>query len=160
MPRVFIALGGNRPGTAQAFTKALAACASFLAVKKKSPVYKSKAQYWRRQPDFLNMVIAGETSLPAMPLLMRLKRIEREGGRRGTYPRYGPRLIDLDILYYHRLQFRSKALTIPHPKRAERLFVLRPLCDIAPHWRDPVRRSSVKTLCRSRNLQKSTCLRV
>jgi 2-amino-4-hydroxy-6-hydroxymethyldihydropteridine diphosphokinase len=83
------------------------------------------------QPRFLNQVVGGETALEPAFLLSFLKSIETSMGRTET-ARYGPRLIDLDILSYDGRVIQSPGLTIPHPRLAERRFVLVPLAEIAP----------------------------
>lgn len=85
------------------------------------------------QPDFVNAAAGLLTRLPALELLARLKQIERAHGRvPGEGPRWGPRVIDLDLLVLGRRQIESAELTVPHPGIAERNFVLFPLLEIAP----------------------------
>jgi 2-amino-4-hydroxy-6-hydroxymethyldihydropteridine diphosphokinase len=81
------------------------------------------------QPRFLNAVVAGETPLAPEQLLDTLKRIESEMGRTEGR-RWGPRTIDLDILFYGEISYESERLTIPHPRIAERAFVLAPLAEV------------------------------
>ncbi|MGH9578023.1 MAG: 2-amino-4-hydroxy-6-hydroxymethyldihydropteridine diphosphokinase, partial [Terriglobales bacterium] len=93
---------------------------------------------------FLNCVVEVETELMPLGLLHLLKRIERELGRNpsaGAQP--AARSIDLDILGYGQLVADSPELTLPHPRLAERRFVLEPLRELAPDWRHPVTRLSV-----------------
>jgi 2-amino-4-hydroxy-6-hydroxymethyldihydropteridine diphosphokinase len=84
------------------------------------------------QPRFLNGVAAVETGLGPRDLLDRLLRVERELGRRRTGPRFGPRTIDLDLLVHGDLVVDEPGLTVPHPRLAERRFVLEPLAELAP----------------------------
>ncbi len=88
------------------------------------------------QPWFLNQVVEAETTLFPRQLLARLLRIEREMGRRRLVPN-GPRVIDLDILLFGYLTIRAAGLEIPHPRIAERRFVLEPLAELAPGIRHP-----------------------
>ena len=81
------------------------------------------------QNKFLNAVLKIETKLPALTLLRRLKEIESQMGRKKTV-RFGPRVIDLDILLYADKVKKSKALTIPHPKMFDRDFVFKPLMEV------------------------------
>lgn len=81
------------------------------------------------QPKFLNGALKIKTNLPPLTLLKEIKKIEKELGRAKTV-RYGPRVIDLDILLYADKIIKSKALTIPHPKMFIRDFVIRPLSEI------------------------------
>ena len=96
------------------------------------------------QPAFVNAVAEIETVLRPEALLDRLHLIERMAGRRRTL-RWGPRTLDLDLLDYHGLVRRPPARPVlPHPGIAERIFVLAPLAEIAPHWRHPLTR---RTAC-------------
>lgn len=120
----------------------------FCVIHKKSSIIRTKAQYISDQPDFANQVIYGETSLSPQELLSHLKAIEEKMGRQTTY-RNGPRLIDLDILYYGDLVLEQKEpfeLIIPHPRIQERLFVLEPLLEIAPDHICPKTGLSLKSL--------------
>jgi len=94
--------------------------------------------YNEDQGLFLNAVIAVETDLRPAALLRRLKMLEIEMGREGTGLRYGPRAIDLDILFYGDEVISEPSLEIPHPTVAERAFVLVPLKEIRPRLVHPV----------------------
>jgi 2-amino-4-hydroxy-6-hydroxymethyldihydropteridine diphosphokinase len=97
------------------------------------------------QPAFLNMVIKAKTSLEPEALLEYLKQLEVELGREQNF-RWGPRLIDLDILFYDDLVLDSPPLVIPHLRLHERTFVLVPLADVAPDLIHPVFHRSVSDL--------------
>lgn len=137
MVRVFIALGSNLGDRRGNLDRALHAMDAIVHVTARSSIYETDPAYVADQPSFLNMVVAGETGLHAEPLLSELKRIEADVGRVPTR-RNGPRVIDLDILYYGDQVMDTGRLIVPHPRIAERLFVLEPLCEIAPDWRHPV----------------------
>lgn len=137
MARVFIALGGNQGDRSALLAAALDALSEHVGIETRSPIYETAAKYVTDQPDFLNMVIEGDTALTPEGLLDALKEIEGLLGRRAD-PRYGPRPIDLDILFYDAVRMDTPRLTIPHPRIAERRFVLQPLCDIAANLRHPV----------------------
>jgi 2-amino-4-hydroxy-6-hydroxymethyldihydropteridine diphosphokinase len=107
------------------------------------------AQAW-----FLNLVVEAETDLFPMQLLARTAGIERALGRVRTTPK-GPRTIDIDILLYGNAVVQSAKLQIPHPRMAERRFVLAPLADLAPDLRHPVLHKSVRELLGMVRLQKS-----
>jgi len=81
------------------------------------------------QPEFLNAALKIETRLPALTLLKKLKEIERQMGRKKT-ARFGPRIIDLDILLYADKVIAGRKLTIPHPRMFERDFVIKPLMEV------------------------------
>ena len=102
-----------------------------IVVKKRSSMYETKPRGVADQPQFINMALEVETGLEPYDLLRTLKDIEREIGRRETF-KWGPRIIDLDILLFDALFLRDNSLQIPHPLMHERDFVLKPLCEIAP----------------------------
>ena len=97
------------------------------------------------QPPFLNGAVVGETALAPEALLGELLALERERGRERTGVR-APRTLDLDLLLYGDLIVDSPTLVIPHPRFAERAFVLEPLAEIAPQMRDPRTGKSVARL--------------
>lgn len=133
---VYLALGanlGDRWGNLRAAIQALPPTLQLLAA---SPVYETPPWGYLDQPAFLNQVIQAQTDLPPLDLLRRLKQLEVKLGRRPG-ARYGPRMIDLDILLYDDLQLETPTLTIPHPHLGERAFVLVPLADLAPDLRPP-----------------------
>ncbi|HEY9075827.1 MAG TPA: 2-amino-4-hydroxy-6-hydroxymethyldihydropteridine diphosphokinase [Anaerolineaceae bacterium] len=135
--RVYIAMGTNLGDRAANLEKAIALLPPDAQPMRLSPIYETEPWGYTDQPAFLNAVLEAETSLPPLDLLAALKRIESEIGRKPTF-RYGPRLIDLDILFYDDLILEADNLVIPHPRLAERLFVLQPLADLAPDLRHPV----------------------
>ncbi|MCE5322886.1 2-amino-4-hydroxy-6-hydroxymethyldihydropteridine diphosphokinase [bacterium] len=96
-----------------------------------SSIYITKPVGVKDQPDFANAVIAVKTALDPYELLELCNKIEREMGRKRTI-RWGPRVIDMDILLYEDVNISEKQLTIPHPMMMERAFVLIPLAEIAP----------------------------
>lgn len=131
MTRVHIALGSNLGDRMANLEAAIAALAPVLADLERSPVYDTDPKYVTDQPRFLNMVVAGETQLDPQALLTILKGIEQRLGRTAG-ERYGPRPIDLDILFYGDDSIDRPELAVPHPRLSERAFVLRPLADIDP----------------------------
>lgn len=137
MTEVYIALGSNLGDRAANLEAAIAALSPDVTVIGRSPIYETEPQYVTDQPAFLNMVVYGETQLDPQSLLRRLKDIEKGLGR-GPTVRYGPRPIDLDIVFFGDRTVDSPDLVIPHPRLAERVFVLKPLSDLAPGARHPV----------------------
>lgn len=135
MATAYLGLGtnlGDRPANLRA---AIAALADLGRVEGRSRVYETAPVHVTDQPLFLNMAVRLETGLPPRPLLAGLKAIERALGRVASR-RYGPRLIDLDILLYDHLVLADEDLAIPHPRLSERRFALAPLADLAaaePH---------------------------
>ena len=98
----------------------------------RSPLYRSRPLGPIAQPDFVNAVVAVLTQLPSDELLAALRALEIGLGRPAHHERWGPRIIDLDLLTYAREQRTDAQLTLPHPGIVERNFVLYPLADIAP----------------------------
>ncbi len=131
-----IGLGGNVGDVAEAIAHALDAIAQLPGTRllRRSRLYRTPAWGMTAQPDFVNAAAVVETSLEAHDLLANLLRIEREAGRdRNDQPqRWGPRVIDLDLLLYGEATIAQEGLRIPHPHLHERAFVLVPLAEIAP----------------------------
>ncbi len=110
-----------------------------------SSFYRTAPLGYRDQDWFVNGVIKMETDLTARELLRSLKTIESRMGRRETF-RWGPRAIDLDLLFYDEEQVESDDLQIPHPLLHERQFVLIPLAEIDPFLLHPVLKKTVQEL--------------
>ncbi len=133
----YLALGSNLGDREAHLRAATAAIAAHMQLVASSPIYETEPWGYTDQPPFLNQVLAVETDLSPAALLTWLKRLERDLGRQPTF-RYGPRVIDLDILLYDDLVLQTPTLTIPHPRLHERAFVLVPLADLAPDLVHPV----------------------
>lgn len=142
---VYLALGSNLGDRMANLRAAAAALSPALTVRRVSPVYQTSPWGVTDQPDFLNQVIEVETRLTPLDLLVYLKHLERELGRVPTV-RYGPRLIDLDILFFNQDVINLPELTIPHPRLAERAFVLVPLADLVPGLMHPELKRTVAEL--------------
>jgi 2-amino-4-hydroxy-6-hydroxymethyldihydropteridine diphosphokinase len=125
--------------------EALRALPPQVEIAKISRLYETAPAYLLAQPNFLNIAVEGWTRLSPYELLAYLKQLEKQIGRQKTV-RYGPRPIDLDIIFYDDLVLNEPDLIIPHPAMAERGFVLRPLADIAPDFVHPVLKRPVQTL--------------
>lgn len=146
MHKVYLLLGsnlGDREKNIDNAINELKACG--IVISKKSSLYNTAPWGYTEQPDFLNQAIECLTSLEPFELLKEIKKIEIKMGREKTV-RYGPRIIDIDIIFYDDLIFKSDELTIPHPLMHERDFVLKPLCEIAPDFVHPELKLSVKNL--------------
>ncbi len=129
----------------ESLRKAAKALASCVEVTSFSPVYETAPAYVTDQPVFLNAVVMGRTKFEPLPLLWASKNLERKVGRTPTF-RYGPRVIDIDILFYGGTILETPELTLPHPRMAERDFVLKPFNDIAPDWKNPVSGKTVREM--------------
>ena len=116
-----------------------------IAVRKQSRMYETEPWGIKDQPKFINMAIEVETDKKPEEFLRVLKEIEKEIGRTET-TKWGPRIIDLDILFYNDLILKTEDLEIPHPLLHERAFVLKPLCEIAPDKKHPVNGKTVKEM--------------
>jgi 2-amino-4-hydroxy-6-hydroxymethyldihydropteridine diphosphokinase len=107
-----------------------------MLITSESAIYETKPVGYTEQDNFLNMVVEVQTSYTAKELLVKCLRIEEKLGRKREI-RWGPRIIDLDILVYNQENIKSEQLMIPHPRMHERAFVLIPLCDINPNLMMP-----------------------
>ncbi|MGA7194973.1 MAG: 2-amino-4-hydroxy-6-hydroxymethyldihydropteridine diphosphokinase [Anaerolineales bacterium] len=142
---IYLALGTNLGDRSANLRAAIKALSPEIKVIAESKVYETPPWGYENQPAFLNMAVKCETALEPESLLKRLKQLEVQLGREQSF-RWGPRLIDIDILFYDDLILESESLTIPHPSLHERAFVLVPLAEIAPNFVHPVLKKSIKEL--------------
>ncbi len=142
---VYLALGSNLGDRAENLKEAIASLSPQMVVKAKSHVYETPPWGYEDQPRFLNQVLKVQTYLGPEPLLKHIKRLEIALGRKASF-RNGPRLIDIDILFYDDRVISTPILTIPHPHLHERGFVLLPLMDIAPDLVHPLTKKSVREM--------------
>ena len=150
---ILIALGSNRNGPwgnpHETVTRAVAELdRDGLRLVSASRLLVSLPFGKTNQPPFVNAVARISTHLPPQALMQKLHAIERSAGRRRML-RWGPRTLDLDLLDYHGLVSRKpQRLVLPHPGIAERIFVLKPLGEIAPRWKHPLLHASAAVLLR------------
>jgi 2-amino-4-hydroxy-6-hydroxymethyldihydropteridine diphosphokinase len=138
MTNVYLSLGSNMGDRAENIARAIAELGQRgVRVTQESSLYETEPLEIREQPWFLNCAVAAETELSAERLMEVLLEIEREMGRKRLVPK-GPRLIDMDILLYGSDIVKEPGLEIPHPRMAERKFVLVPLAEIAGEVDHPV----------------------
>ncbi len=142
---VYLALGSNLGNRLANLKQAVAVLSPQMEVKAKSHVYETPPWGYEDQPRFLNQVIKATTYLEPEPLLKHIKRLEVTLGRKASFQN-GPRLIDIDILFYDDLVLNTASLIIPHPRLHERGFVLLPLMDIDPDLVHPANQKSVREM--------------
>jgi 2-amino-4-hydroxy-6-hydroxymethyldihydropteridine diphosphokinase len=150
---VFLALGTNLGDRLQNLNEALERLAPYVTVEAVSQVYETAPAYVLDQPRFLNAALRGRTSLAPFELLDTLKRIEQDVGRVEGI-RYGPRMLDLDILLYADQVIDTPRLKVPHERMAERAFVLVPLAELAadlvpPQWQETIKQAAERELAQS-----------
>jgi 2-amino-4-hydroxy-6-hydroxymethyldihydropteridine diphosphokinase len=146
MAIIYIGIGsnlGDKEGNCKTAIERLSE--NGITVKKTSSPYRTKPWGVEDQPDFVNMAVKAETNVNPSELLTILKTIEKEMGRQDGV-RWGPRLIDLDLLFYDDLVFSCDELAIPHPLLHEREFVLLPMTEIAAEFVHPVLKATIKQL--------------
>lgn len=143
--RVFLGLGSNVGNRQKNLEEAIKILSQYIEITKKSKIYETKPVGVENQPDFLNMAIMGDTELDHLTLFKFIKDTEKKVGRIERY-RWGPREIDIDILFFNDLIYESNFLQIPHPRLHERDFVLKPLMDLEPKFIHPVFKKSIEEL--------------
>ena len=146
MNKAYLLTGGNEGdrylNMQQARTNIEHICGQLLLV---SSLYETAPWGNADQADFLNQVLLVETKLSPQELLRSIFFIEEKGGRKRTV-KNAPRTIDIDILFYNHLVLEEPGLTIPHPRIADRRFVLEPLNEISPDYLHPVLGKSIRQL--------------
>jgi len=146
--KVYILTGSNQGQRKRFLQKAIEQidkhCGSIINV---SSIYETAAWGNTKQAAFLNQVIIIQTKLSPDELMQQLLLIETGLGRIRT-GKYGPRIIDLDILFYDELIYHSAIVTLPHPAIQERKFVLIPLAELSPRKIHPVYKKSIPVLLR------------
>ncbi len=148
MQEVYLSIGSNLGDRVANIQTALAMLKEKTQLQKVSSLYETAPVDYLEQPSFINAACSLHTDLDPWPLLEFLKDIERAMGREPTVPQ-GPRVIDLDILLYGSLVVELPDLTIPHPRMAQRAFVLVPLAEIGLQLLHPVTGQSVANLLES-----------
>jgi 2-amino-4-hydroxy-6-hydroxymethyldihydropteridine diphosphokinase len=126
-----LALGGNQGPVEQTLRLALRQLRASLGPVETASLYRTRAVSPIPQPDYLNTAALARTALPPEAVLALAKALERAAGRRRG-ARFGPRPLDIDLLFYADLRADAAEMTLPHPRLRERRFVLEPLAEIAP----------------------------
>jgi 2-amino-4-hydroxy-6-hydroxymethyldihydropteridine diphosphokinase len=146
---VFLSLGSNMGNRLKYLTDATDIIEKRIGlVTKKSSVYESEPWGNKNQNAFYNQIISIHTSLDAKILLKTILNIEVELGRKRT-EHWGPREIDVDILFYNSQIINDKDLVVPHPEIANRMFVLMPMTELAPDFIHPIIKKSIRDLMRT-----------
>jgi 2-amino-4-hydroxy-6-hydroxymethyldihydropteridine diphosphokinase len=146
--RVFVCAGSNLGDKAENCRNGILEVARTTGsvLKSRSPLYRTEPVDFRDQEWFVNGVAEFETALSPHALLTALKQIERRAGRTEGGIRFGPRVLDLDIIFYGDAVIETGDLAIPHPRMHQRRFVLRPMRDIAPELVHPVLKKTMRDL--------------
>jgi 2-amino-4-hydroxy-6-hydroxymethyldihydropteridine diphosphokinase len=143
--RVWIGLGANLGDATKTFLAVYHYLSDSLKDLRASSLFITRPFGYTNQGNFTNAVISGICQLAPVDLLTLLQRIECQLGKRKLRPN-GPRVIDLDILFWGNRIVKINDLQIPHPRAAERDFVLLPMHELDPHWMDPVSGKSIEEL--------------
>jgi len=166
MEKVYLSLGTNLGNRAENLKMAIKLLGeNGVKIVNKSNIYETEPLHVKDQPEFLNMVVEGECECEVEELLRICQKIEKEMGRErdeksggGSVQRYGPRIIDIDILFYGKWQIESDLLKVPHERMSERRFVLQPLNEIAAKLVHPGLLKSVGELLGECNDESKVCL--
>lgn len=147
---VAVALGSNVGDRRKKLAFGRRSLETMLAGLRCSRIYETEPRYETNQRSFLNACCVGRSHLTPSELLRRLKMTEREAGRSVGGRPYGPRTLDLDLLLFGDRIVDEPGLRVPHPRMAERAFVLVPLADVAPGWVHPELGRTVEELAAER----------
>lgn len=153
----FLSLGSNIGRRRANLKKAcgLLKASGKVKILNSSPVYETEPVGGVKQREFLNAVLKIRTSLPPLELLLLCKEIEKRMKRKKTV-KWGPRIIDIDLVLFGKKVVRSKRLTVPHKELQNREFVLKPLTDLDPNGRHPVTGRSFRSMLRKLSGDKKT----
>ncbi len=145
---VYISIGSNIGNKLKNCQNGIAALIKpgLSLLRKQSPFYSTEPVDYKKQDWFINVVIKIQSVFDPYQLLSEIKSIQQGAGRISDPVRYGPRVLDLDILLYDDLVINSSGLVIPHPRMHKRRFVLKPICDIDPKVVHPVLKKDMRHL--------------
>lgn len=137
---------GDKMRNCQNGISALASAQNKTVLKRTSRFYRTAPVDYLDQDWFVNAVVEVDTGLNPLALLKLMRDIQQKAGRREGGMKFGPRVLDLDIIFFDDLVMASPSLTIPHPRMHKRRFVLQPLCDISPYLVHPTLNTDIKSL--------------
>ena len=158
--RFVIGLGGNTGDVATAFARSAAALATGFRLLGRSALWRSVA-VGPTQPDYLNAALLLDVDVHPLAVLAVCRRLEHDAGRRrDAEARWGPRPLDLDLLAAGDLVIESAALTLPHPRLAERRFALLPAAELAPDWVHPRAHRTLSELAVTLDAAAQPCERI
>lgn len=145
MAQICLSLGSNIGDRENFIKSAIELLKMKVVVQKISSLYETAPWGKTKQPNFLNICLVGETDLEPDELLEFIHETETHVGRTPSF-KWGPREIDIDILFYDHQIVKAESLIIPHPHLEERAFVLVPLAEIAPKYKHPVLKKTIDQL--------------
>lgn len=147
MARAYLIIGSNQGDRLQMLERALNTIHEEIgSVVNQSSIYETAPWGFDHPAEFLNQVLEIETPLDSENLLGHLLDLEKKLGRTRNDKRYSARSIDIDILFYDDFIINTETLVIPHPRLAERRFVLIPLCELVPSLRHPLLNTTLEQL--------------
>lgn len=151
MPRAYLSIGSNLGDRINYLKKALVKLKqNNIQIIKSSNIIETEPYGYKEQGKFLNMAVEIDSDLEPFELMKLISKIESELGRIRT-KRWGPRVIDIDIIFYDSLIINEPDLKIPHPDMQNRFFVLKPLQEIAPDFVHPVLKKTITELLENLN---------
>ena len=145
MNTAYLSLGTNIGDRPQNLQTALAGISELEKIIQKSSIYQTEPVGFKDQGEFLNQVIEVKTELEAIELIVKLQEIEHSMGKNIEF-KDGPRVIDIDILFFNKQIIDHPNLKIPHPEAISRNFILTPMKEIAPEYHDPRNQTSISEL--------------
>ncbi len=144
--RVYLSTGSNQGESISNLIKAIQLIEKEIGrVSRSSSMYKTAAWGKTDQPDFVNQCLLVHSIFSPLLILKKLNYIEKQIGR-VRFEKWGPRVIDIDILFFDQVVFQTNTLQIPHPEIQNRMFVLKPLNEIAPNYKHPILNKTIKKL--------------
>ncbi len=154
LPLVYISVGANMGDKLENCRNGIDAVADHpeMTLVSQASFYKTAPMDYKDQDWFVNTAIGITTTLLPKVLLTALQAIQSKIGRKKSAIRFGPRILDLDIIFYGGQTLKSESLTIPHPRMHLRRFVLQPLCDLAPDFVHPIFNKKLKRLLKELDL--------